>query len=271
SSALPTLVQAFEKKQKMGKPGEECNWQESELLGFLKASLPVALESYSIRIFVDALDECGEDIAVRLVETFQTLISKGPQTSSNFSICFSSRHYPILDSDVNGGLGICVDYQNGKDISIFVQSKLQSYRLGNDKLGDLIIDKASGVFQWATLVVDSISKLNRKGYGIRRIETEIQRIPKDLDELYRSLLDCIPKEDKCQSLKLMQWICFATRPLALDELRYALVLDVNCPYKSLRECQGAEEYIDGNDAIERRVTDLSCGLAETQASQDERT
>src|SRR4029077_17114437 len=137
-SALPTLVQAFKKKQEMGKSGEEYNWQESELLGFLKASLPVALESYSIRIFVDALDECGEDMAVGLVETFQALISKVPQTSSNFSICFSSRHYPILDSGVNGRLEICVDHQNGKDISIFVQSKLQSHRLGNDKLGDLI-------------------------------------------------------------------------------------------------------------------------------------
>jgi hypothetical protein len=174
-SALSVLVRAFEKKQE---PGEEYNWQESELLGFLKASLPMALERYSIRIFVDALDECGEDMAVRLVETFQTLISKVPRTSSNFSICFSSRHYPILDLDVNGGLEICVDHQNGKDISIFVQSKLQSLRLGNENLGDLIIGKDSGVFQWASLVVDSVSKLNRKGYGINRIETKIQRIPR---------------------------------------------------------------------------------------------
>jgi ankyrin repeat protein len=268
-STLSTLVQAFEKKQKMGKPGEECDWQESELLGFLEASLPVALESYSIRIFVDAPDECGEDTAVGLVETFQTLISKVPQTSSNFSICFACRHYPILNT--GRGLEVCVDHENGKDISKFVQSKLQSYQLGDGKLGDLIIDKASGVFQWASLVVDSVSKLNRKGYGINKIVAEIQRIPQNLDELYRSLLDSIPEEDKRQSLKLVQWICFAMRPLTLDELRYALVLDANCPYKSLRECQGAEEYIDGNDAIERRVTDLSCGLAETLVSRHERT
>jgi ankyrin repeat protein len=260
-NALPTLVKAFKKKQDMGKVGEECNWQESELLGFLEASLPVALESYSIRIFIDALDECGEDIAVRLVETFQTLISKVPQTSSNFSICFSCRHYPILNID--GGLEVCVDHENGEDISTFVQSKLQSYHFGNSKLGDLIVDKASGVFLWASLVVGSVSKLQRRGYCINRIETEIQHIPKGLDKLCRSLLNSISGEDKRQSLKLMQWICFAMRPLALDELRHALVLDANHPYKSLREFKDAEEYTDDNDVIERRVTYLSCGLAET--------
>jgi hypothetical protein len=268
-STLSTLVQAFKRKEEMRKPGEEWGWKESELLGFLEASLRIALESYSIRIFVDALDEGGEDIAVRLADTFQTLISKVPQTSSSFSICFSCRHYPILSID--RGLEVCIDHENGRDISIFVQRKLQSHQLGDGKLGDLIVKNASGVFQWASLVVDNASQLYRKGYGINRIVTEIQRIPRGLDELYRSLLDSIRREDKHQSLKLMQWICFAIRPLTLDELRHALVLDANGPYKSLREFQDAEEYTDDNDVIERRITYLSCGLAKTQVSRHKRT
>lgn len=51
-----------------GKPGEKWKWHETELQNFLKDSVPRTSKEYSIRIYVDALDECGEKVAGELVE-----------------------------------------------------------------------------------------------------------------------------------------------------------------------------------------------------------
>lgn len=275
-SAFSSLVQAFKKKEEKKKREERIEtteenmyWQESELLSFLEDSLPKVLESYSIRIFADALDECGEAIALELIEIFENLISRFPETSSKFGICFTCRHFPILSIDRE--LEICVDQENTEDISTFVQIQLRSRRLRNSKIGDLIVAKASGVFQWAFLIVDIVSKLDRRGHGIRRIENEIERIPEDLDTLYRQLLSDIREEDRHQSRRLMHWICFAIRPLTLDELRHALVVDAIGSHRSLQQLQDAEEYIEDNDTMERRVIDLSCGLAGVQVIKRKRT
>ncbi len=73
--------------------------------------------------------------------------------------------------------------------------------------------------------------------------------------------------DKPASLKLIQWICFARRPLSLDELRWAMVVDINSPQK-LQECENDVAYTHDNDAMERKLKRLSCGLAETVLSSN---
>src|SRR2546421_2677588 len=78
-----------------------------------------APESYSIRIYVDALDECGDGVARELVEYFPRLTSK-----ATLHICFSCRHYPIMT--LEHGLTVCVEDGNHHDIVIYVRGKLRS-------------------------------------------------------------------------------------------------------------------------------------------------
>jgi hypothetical protein len=70
--------------------------------------------------------------------------------------------------------------------------------------------------------------------------------------------------------KLIRWICFAIRPLSLDELRWALIVDSDCAYTSLQHCQNAEDYICDVDMMERRLKTLSHGLAEVVPSSNKR-
>jgi len=67
------------------------------------------------------------------------------------------------------------------------------------------------------------------------------------------------------SLKLIQWICFTTRPLSLDELRGAMIVDPEYMYNSIRQYQDAAEY-DCDGDMENRLKTLSCGLAEVVPS-----
>ncbi|KAI8649863.1 hypothetical protein NCS56_01437100 [Fusarium sp. Ph1] len=117
---------------------------------------------------------------------------------------------------------------------------------------------------WAWLVVKQVLSLEREGARLKKIEAATLSVPQELDALYRDLIRNIGPD----SLKLIQWICFATRPLSLDELRWAMLVDADCPHRSLFECQNAGDYPSDDDGMKRRVQTLSRGLAEVTLSPD---
>ncbi|KPA38507.1 nacht and ankyrin containing protein, partial [Fusarium langsethiae] len=267
--ALLKLIATFEERCKnMGEAGEKWQWHLNELRDFFRSSLPKVLETRPIWLFVDALDECGEKNAVDLVEEFKTLLEGLSGTGSDARICFTCRHYPI--GNLNYGLDICLEDENGQDISTYVQVRLEPSIPAT--IQKMITDRASGVFMWARLVLDRVLALERKKLGWKKIKDEIDKIPPDLDDLYRELIQRM--DDKETSLKLIRWICFATRPLSPGELRWAMILDAkivddNHPHQrqSLQRYQDADDYT-GDDDYKRRIQTLSCGLADVVTSSD---
>ncbi|RYO94460.1 hypothetical protein DL762_000556 [Monosporascus cannonballus] len=266
--ALSDLVKIFqERREKMGEPGEKWKWHLRELHDSFESLLPKVLERRPVWLFVDALDECGEEDAVRLALEFRSLLNGLPSTAvERLHICFSCRHYPI-PADLDGALEICLEHENGKDISIYVQSRLSEAHVRKaPMILDRITARASGVFMWARLVVERVIFLERQRAVWKKIETVIDSIPKDLDGLYQEHVQRM--DDKPAFLKLIQWICFAIRPLSLDEVRWAMVVDANCSHKSLQQCIAAEDLACDCDEMKRRVIALTCGLAETVPSSE---
>ncbi|RYP14907.1 hypothetical protein DL765_006049 [Monosporascus sp. GIB2] len=261
--ALRDVVEIFNKRRReMGEPGKKWEWHQEELRRFFESSLPKVLEARSVWLFVDALDECGKESAVDLFRWFQSLLRTPLPTGSQCRICVTCRHYPILSSDCE--FEICPEHENGQDISTYVRVQLSDYRyLNASPIPALIIDSASGVFMWAHLVINQVLDLEREGAELEEIQAAVHSIPPDLDELYRGLIQRMSST----STKLIQWICFATRPLTLDELKWAMVVEVDCQHRSLKACQSSQNYISDNTRMETRVRALSCGLAEvTQSS-----
>jgi hypothetical protein len=81
-SLLPDLIQTFKKRcDTKGNLDEYWNWSLGELQDIFETSLLKVLGKYSIRIFVDALNECEEEAAIGLVRKFQNLFKKEPNTS----------------------------------------------------------------------------------------------------------------------------------------------------------------------------------------------
>ena len=268
-STAADLVRTFKKKcETIGGPGKEWYWHPRELQDFFEASLLKVLEMCSVFILVDALDECGKEAAVMLVEHFQDLVQRLPPTGFQLSICFTCRHYPILA--LNCGSEIWVDRENEQDIATYIREQLTRDGRPRGQIADTIISRASGSFQWASLVIKRVLELERDGKGTKIITGTIERIPQGLNDLYQDLFESIPREERPESLKLMQWICFAVRPLTLDELHFAMVIDPDCPYKSLQTCQSSDEFIEDDEAMERSINTLSRGLAEIRAFGDVR-
>ncbi|KAM5349335.1 hypothetical protein ACJ41O_005840 [Fusarium nematophilum] len=258
--ALQDLVATFQQRcETVGKPGEKWQWHPRELPRLFESSLPKILRTRPVWLFIDALDECGQKNAVKLVREFKSLLQGLPCTGSQFHICFTCRHYPILVQACQ--FEICVEDENRQDISTYVRAQLSvSRELAASTIPDLITKHAQGVFIWAYLVVDQILDLDNGGAGLKKIEDEIYSIPPDLDDLYHDLIRNV--DERPDSLKLIQWICFAMRPLSLDELRWAMIVDADCQHKSLQGCQSTTNYISDSDRMKRRVQTLSRGLAE---------
>lgn len=263
--AAPDLVNTFETRcREFGNPGEKWQWHEAELRGFFESSLLNVRENHPVWLFVDALDECGEGNAVELVGVFKSLLgslASQPAGRGQVRICFSCRHYPIVDVE-RSMFEICAEDGNANDISTFVDGRLAAFctRTSSNTLPTLITERASGIFMWARLVVDRILDLERKGFELRKMQAAVRSTPEELNDLYRELV----QDMKPASLKLVEWICFAARPLSLDELRWAMIIEADCPYQyeSLQAYQNADEYVSDSVRMKRRIQTLSRGLTE---------
>jgi hypothetical protein len=64
-----------ERCQARGEFGKKWGWHEGELKGWL-TDLLLALAVRPVRIYLDALDESGEDVAIQIVDYFQSLCSQ---------------------------------------------------------------------------------------------------------------------------------------------------------------------------------------------------
>ena len=97
---------------------------------------------------------------------------------------------------------------------------------------------------------------------MKELLKRLQDLPRELNDLYRNLLESLPEERKSKSLHLMQWVLFALKPLTIAELRYAMVIDADSQFTTLADCTSSADFAETDDEMEKRVISLSAGLAE---------
>ncbi|KAG6355420.1 hypothetical protein INS49_003382 [Diaporthe citri] len=266
--AIPaTLLTTFQDREtRMGEVGEKWDWKWREVRHFFEISLRKVLESRQVCLFIDALDEYGEDDANELIKSFNSWIQTSPP-QAQFHICYTCRHYPPL-SLPGGMVEIRLEEENKDDISTYVQTQLSAWS-NNETLATIwmdITDRSSGVFIWARLIVPRVLRLERRGENWKKIKREIENTPQALDDLYRGLARKVAAEPG--TLKLIEWICFAMEPLTLNELRWAMIVDPHYSDEpvSLQHYEDTEDFATSCDMMEKRLKALSCGLAEAVPS-----
>lgn len=271
-TSLSDVVQTFGgRRENQGEPGKKWNWRPLELQAFLETSLPKVLEKFGVRIVVDALDECGEKAATDLVKFFQRLRSKCSSSKNPLNICFSCRHFPMVS--LGNGFEICVEDENHQDIKKYIRGELQGL-IEQDKelevLEDEIISRSSFVFQWVSLVLERALSQYNEGCSLLDILQRLRDTPTELHSLYENILQhlCHSQEKQAGSLHLIQWVCFATRPLSITELRFAMVCDWNTSYMSREQFESSPDFVRDDSKMERRIKALSGGLAETKPHTD---
>ena len=150
---LITFTEVFQERCAHGRG--ELEWRESELQDYLKTYVAEVVKGCEVCIYVDALDECGEESALRLIDFFESVVSP-PQAEKPFSlrICFSCRHYPILVLDKR--FETVVEDANAQDIQTYVQNKVRDPLRHNEVVRDIqrdTVHRSSSAFQWVVLIV----------------------------------------------------------------------------------------------------------------------
>ncbi|KAJ9300227.1 hypothetical protein DTO271G3_2344 [Paecilomyces variotii] len=235
----------------------------------LKSLFQHSIESLRrpLTCFIDALDECDEDEIREMVAFFEELGDLAVDSQCKLRVCFSSRHYPSII--IQSGIKFILDDEEGhyQDIEKYVYSELK-FKAGQDfdQIKREVINKASGIFLWAVLVVPILNKEYARG-NMRQLKKRLLEIPKGLDELFKSILTR-DNQDTEKLILCLQWVLFAKRPLRPEELYFAILVGT----ESEKPQQRDSEY-DSDDAIERFILTASKGLAEmTKATKSkERT
>lgn len=221
----------FREKMIAQKPGLEFDWQLKELQNLFSEAVIKVSKLRPSTIFIDALDEAGEETAEGLVSYFDRLNSQLTQSNSRIKLCISCRHFPILET--TSGYKINVEENNQEDISAYIryELKLRLPRdivelLGIPQIEAELINRASGVFLWAILVVPMTIRWINHGKSRKEISQMLSQVPDRLADVYDYILEEAVKTDgPSQTLHLLQWVYFAKRPLSVEELRFAIAVD----------------------------------------------
>ncbi|KAI3544306.1 hypothetical protein CSPX01_05758 [Colletotrichum filicis] len=200
---LSQLTERFKDRQARFGTYEEnrWSWAERELQDFMSEILTKGTKKRPVVIFVDALDESGEDDARSLLAYFKTLMNDIEREKAPVKICFSSRHYPILGYETMPA--IHVEEKNDEDIRLVVRERLKEIQPAakRQQLENEVLMKAHGGFQWTILIVALILHGSVIGTRVENLHKRLTAIPEALDGLARV---GIPTDKDCTNISQLR-------------------------------------------------------------------
>ena len=98
-------------------------------------------------------------------------------------------------------------------------------------------------FRWVALQLDEIKECRTKA----ELKKQLADLPQGLDKTYDRILLGIKEKDHGYAKIFLQWLCFAVRPLTLEELATTAAVDLSAEngpeYKSDNELQDVKDVL----------------------------
>lgn len=143
-------------------------------------------------LVLDGLDEFDGDKS-KIISLIHTL-----GTYDHVKICVSSRPWVVFEDGFRQQPSLILQHLSHHDILHYVKANLTkepSFRelswadpLNASELIRSITKKASGVFLWVVLAVDSLVKGIADGDRVKDLEARLEEIPEELEELFSKML-----------------------------------------------------------------------------------
>ncbi|KAF6831911.1 hypothetical protein CMUS01_07149 [Colletotrichum musicola] len=261
------------------KAGDRLQWsfeglQRPILFETLKQLIAESTKlDHCICFFIDGLDEFGDTEADRLhQERLAEQLNLWASTSENVKILVSSRPYRAFHDAFPNHQRIRFHQLTRDDITQFSRNifeKDENFEKVKDcykKLVDRVVGDADGVFLWARLVMRSLILATRRSTKLAYLEKHLDRIPKDLNDLYDRLIFSIGVIDRPMAFKMlllvaeMETLSIKLPPVALswiddlDDTRFPAVADL-APYTY-------KEVSDRENTVEEWLDECTKGLLE---------
>ncbi|KAL3475836.1 hypothetical protein BJX99DRAFT_270950 [Aspergillus californicus] len=178
---------------------------------------------------IDAVDECDpESQDMLLAQINQTFLNPSQDSQSRLHILVTSRPYPEIgrymsrfkNQDLSQYPRLAVD------LNLLIKSKVTELSKKNRysekvaaEVSMILKDKAEGTFLWVGIACTELASVRS-----RDATKTLQKMPRGLDSLYRSLLDSAIThggEDNQTILQMMNVVAISQQPLSVAELSVA--------------------------------------------------
>ena len=207
----------------------------------LKSALVSLFEQRHVKIrivlFLDALDEHQGDNDL-LASLLKSLVDKSDNKCVRLKMCLASRSWTVFQQHFGNCPGFSIHDHTREDIMTYIRARLkpcgpqEMHQLGHDSmtpLADLVATRASGVFIWVRLVVDMLAKGLQDGTPQRTLEELVNKIPRELKDLYADTLRRIEPEYSLEAFIMLQTALCSFEPLPVKS--FMAILDINFAYR----------------------------------------
>ncbi|KAF2472313.1 uncharacterized protein BDR25DRAFT_366286 [Lindgomyces ingoldianus] len=196
-------------------------------LGELDDVIQKLVQDKSTQFFflIDGLDECIDNHE-ELVSSLQELAN-----NKNVKICLSSRPWPDFEDAFKDGPHLMLHELTEPDIKHYVQSKLDGssgfaeLKMRDSSFAGRLVDeitkKSQGVFLWVQFVVRAILSDLRNRKRIEILESRLQELPEELEDLFQTLIDMVEDDLKEDAYELFELNRAAHAPITLLTLSFA--------------------------------------------------
>ncbi|KAL1968653.1 hypothetical protein VTN77DRAFT_1479 [Rasamsonia byssochlamydoides] len=261
------IISLFETRWKYYNPlgGRLPQWTWEEL----RRTFNALLQDKSLRFcfFIDGLDEFDGDHSELVGLIINTT------KASNVKVCAASRPWLVFEDAFESRPSLLLEHLTHDDIKLYVTSKFsenkQYTRLESrepesaSKLVENVVSKASGVFLWVYLVVQSLLQGLTNSDRMSDMQRRLDIIPTDLEELFDKILNSLEPFYFNHACQLMQIVRAAQRPLSLLGLYYADEEDPLAAVKADVKLITDNERLYREDQMRRRLKSSCKGLLET--------
>ncbi|KAK3400432.1 hypothetical protein B0T20DRAFT_145473 [Sordaria brevicollis] len=251
----------------LGKTGSEYvlkgNWTVAALTQTLTQAIRMT-HGRAIEIWIDALDECGEDEVRKMVSFFEGLMDMADTQDMDLKICFSSRHYPSVTSPKAVDVVLEQQQKHDEDIARYIEAKLHIGTAETEEIKAELLRKCSGIFLWVVLVVDMLNREYARG-NVLNLRGRLDEIPSDLHAVFEKVLTD-GEGDTEELILFFQLLLYARQHLEPAELFMAI--------QRAKEPQSPLTWTSWKppmslEALQRWVNSSSRGLAQVTRPVDE--
>jgi hypothetical protein len=238
----------------------------TELLSAFKLFVQETTKSRKI-FLIDGLDEFNGNYSqqIKLIEFIQSL------SSSDVKIFVSSRPWNVFEDTLNTRPSLRLEDLTYSDIQHYVSSKLSTnlgfaeLQGGDPQSASALIDnvstKASGVFLWVILVVQSLLEGLTDGERLLELQKRLDSLPADLETLFWRILNSVDFERVSQ---LFQIVRASQEPLNILQLSYADEDDAEFVFKMPTMPLPNAKLFSRSVQMKRRLNACCKGLIEPQ-------
>ena len=240
--------------------GKEVTWCAPELSDFFHQAV-AKIQTGPVYVFIDALDECEEDEARKLIKDLEDCLTEATSNGATVKLCLSSRHNPHISLRTVTGQELFVEDHNGSDIGHYVHQELHLYGQSLHTLTKSVIRRSPGIFLWASFMVRRLLKASDQGFSPEQMTALLDSVLPSLEGLFEEILTTMEQSRRASITILAPFVICAFRLLKLREFHDALMFSADAPPLSLLDSNIRNAF--SQERFQKYLVDASGGLFET--------